>query len=111
MSDAPPGFRRVLVVYDGSDIGGRAMELGVEALHHQRRMLSDATALAAGHGIDVTGDLRVGDRCAEIVRATADHRCDLVVIPSAPSLHWWQPWGLDATRVARRAPCSVLVAR
>lgn len=84
---------------------------GVEA---QTRARLDAAAadLRAAHGVDVATVLRSGRPPAEIAAAAADAQADLLVIGAhgANRMHEWL-LGTTAQKLARIAPCPVLVVR
>jgi nucleotide-binding universal stress UspA family protein len=73
----------------------------------------DKMAAAASHGISrVTGHTRVGSPAAVIVQVASDISADLIVVGSSERAGVSRlVFGSVAEKVARTAPCPVLVAR
>lgn len=73
--------------------------------------LQAAQAIAAGRGIDVDTERRVGHPAQELVQSAEVAGADLIVLGhSGHSAVWGRFLGTTAEKVSRHAHCSVLIA-
>lgn len=80
-----------------------------------REMLKVAAArlqtLAAEAGFDISTEIATGSVCSGILEAAQRAQADLIVLASHKPEMKDYLLGANASRVVRRAPCSVLVVR
>jgi nucleotide-binding universal stress UspA family protein len=128
---------RLLVAYDGSRAARRALEHAAEFAgrgatvavvnvipaqslssrletvsdaqrDHQRQVLRQARMLLAARKIEMKPVAAVGDPTTEIRTAAEKNRADVVVVGRGSMTHRLIH-GSVSTRLARRAPCDVLI--
>ena len=76
------------------------------------RVLTEASALAADRGAEVTTAARVGHAAQEILRAAAEDAAEVILLGhSGHSAIWGRFLGSTAEKVSRHAACSVLIVR
>jgi len=83
----------------------------VKSENHLTEVVRGKLEAAVGGAEDVTTEVRTGKAGMEIVTYAQSQGCDLIVIAShRPGLQDYF-LGSTASRVSRRAPCSVMVVR
>ena len=76
------------------------------------RVLTEASAVAAERGAEVTTAARVGHAAQEILRAAAEDAAEVILLGhSGHSAIWGRFLGSTAEKVSRHAACSVLIVR
>jgi nucleotide-binding universal stress UspA family protein len=90
---------------------GEVDEMLIEREKYFSGILDDARTRAQRRGVDITTTLRPGHAAEVIVHYARDTDVDLIVVGHKG--HFRHDFGLGSTaaRVARHAPCAVLVIR
>lgn len=111
---ASAALRVVAVESPPPRFGGTIDEYEEERAFDDQRCdqwLRAAQAIAAGRGVEVDVERRVGHPAQELVRAAEDAGADLIVLGhSGHSAVWGRFLGTTAEKVSRHAHCSVLIA-
>lgn len=107
---ADGGTVTVLTVLE--DVPGYVAEfVTVKSENHLTDLVQARLNQAIAGQEDVTSALASGKAGVEIVRYAANNNCDLIIIGShRPGIEDYF-LGSTAARVARRSPCSVMIAR
>ncbi|MBI3964441.1 MAG: universal stress protein [Chloroflexi bacterium] len=111
------GRIRALAVCEPVVVGSKSTEAEEEVTGaeraHLEESLSEARRIAADQGgIEITTELRTGNVAQEIIRVAREGWFDLIALGA----HGQRPTdefllGTTSDRVARHAPCSVLIVR
>jgi hypothetical protein len=107
-------FNRVLLCYDGSSDGRRALKRGAEfaiLVERCRGLLDDCIARLKSRGVKAHAHLARGDTILAIVAYSKKLAADLIVVghyPNAEGRRWWA--GAARQPLAEQVDCCVFIA-
>jgi nucleotide-binding universal stress UspA family protein len=130
-------YQHIVVAVDGSASSREALERGIELARrgdeltilgieepwpvhagaksrasgngHLDAIVADAVGHAQQAGVQAHGQVLNGYPAEVLVKFSAEHGCDLVVLGAGPRVSTWL--GSTADKVVDRATCAVLVVR
>jgi nucleotide-binding universal stress UspA family protein len=130
-------YQHIVVAVDGSASSREALERGIELARrsheltilgieepwpvhaeaksrasgngHLDAIVADAVGHAQQAGVQAHGQVLHGYPAEVLVKFSAEHECDLVVLGAGPRVSTWL--GSTADKVVDRATCAVLIVR